>query len=508
MLMYSVGCSDDYLNTSPTDSTGSTEIFENTTNAALALNGVLKLMTKQYGGSFGQGYNGEGTIKMYYGNYPGTAFVLNTAGWTNTVLGNHHTNTSSVLAVYPWFYYYRIIGDVNSIIAHIDGAKGAEGERQFIKAQALTLRAYAYSMLVQLYSLRWSDSQNGASPGVVLRLEPTIDPQALSTLGEVYSQVYKDLDHAINLFGSSGLKRRDNFSPDIQVAYAVYARAAINRLDYGKAADMAAKAREGYPLMTNAEYLSGFNTPNREWIWSSFSSTEETLYYFSFHSTIAFNSNANAVRQQPKGMSKQYYDTFGEKDIRRELFLDTVGYAKDVNKTTGRAATTTPLGRYVFDRYGNRSVPAMDPAAYIYAYMQFKFSCTANPGVGHLNHFRSAEMYLIEAEAQYHLGNEVKARSLLNELTRPRDADYTCTQTGEKLFTEIKRIAQLELWGEGFDWFMLKRWKDRIIHTEWGKPGGNYLETYRCDQSPNDKNNQTWAIPLAETDYNNLIDKP
>ena len=56
-----LSCSDDYLNTSPTSSTGTSTIFETTDNIALAINGLYKIMTEQYGG-FGQGYNGEGTI--------------------------------------------------------------------------------------------------------------------------------------------------------------------------------------------------------------------------------------------------------------------------------------------------------------------------------------------------------------------------------------------------------------------------------------------------------------
>ena len=61
-------CEKDYLDTKPTSSTATPTIFETTKNAALAINGINKLMTRQFLSS--QGFNGEGTIKMYYGNYP------------------------------------------------------------------------------------------------------------------------------------------------------------------------------------------------------------------------------------------------------------------------------------------------------------------------------------------------------------------------------------------------------------------------------------------------------
>ena len=84
-----------------------------------------------------------------------------------------------------------------------------------------------------------------------LRLEPTIDELAASTLGEVYAQVYQDLNDAIENFQASGLKREanDNYSPNLDVAYAVFARAALTRQDWDNAANssMVGSKRNGKP---------------------------------------------------------------------------------------------------------------------------------------------------------------------------------------------------------------------------------------------------------------------
>ena len=64
-VMLLTSCSKDYMNTTPTSSTATPTIFESTENAALAINGICKLMTRQYLSQ--QGFNGEGTIKMYTG---------------------------------------------------------------------------------------------------------------------------------------------------------------------------------------------------------------------------------------------------------------------------------------------------------------------------------------------------------------------------------------------------------------------------------------------------------
>jgi hypothetical protein len=77
-LIFGTSCSEEYLDTAPTSETATTTIFETAANAKLAINGINKLMTRQYLSS--QGFNGEGTIKMYYGNYP--VFTTFTPGTT------------------------------------------------------------------------------------------------------------------------------------------------------------------------------------------------------------------------------------------------------------------------------------------------------------------------------------------------------------------------------------------------------------------------------------------
>ena len=89
-----------------------------------------------------------------------------------------------------------------------------------------------------------------------------------STLAETYTQIYKDLDEAISLYGESGMNRKegDVWMPNVNVAHAIYARAALTKQDYAKALSEAKLAREGYPLMNNTEYYAGFCNPTGEWI--------------------------------------------------------------------------------------------------------------------------------------------------------------------------------------------------------------------------------------------------
>jgi hypothetical protein len=498
-------CDKEYLDTTPTSSTDVSTLFKTTDEAKLAINGIAKLMSKQYLGS--QGFNGEGTVKMYNGNYPGNHFTVNLPGWATIINGDYNTRLTSIYCYYPWYYYYRIIGNANTVIVNIEGAEGPEGEKQYIKAQALSYRAYAFTMLAQLYCLRWSDSNNGASLGLILRLDTGDEEMPRSTLAETYAQIYNDLTEAISLFKSSGIHRGDNLEEnyviDVEAAYAIYARAALNRQDYPKAVEMAALARTNYPLMNVADYKSGFASPTSEWIWSVWGSADETIYFYSYFAYIGYNSTASAVRTYPKCISKELFDKIPNTDIRKDLFLDLADYSNpgyNYSTTTGQANTAWQTAV--------RAEGKIASNANAYIYMQLKIKAEDQPGVGHLNIFRSSEMYLIEAEAKYFQSDISGAQQAMNALNRDshRDDSYTCAKTGTALLEEIKTYRAFELWGEGFDWFDMKRWGDPIARKSFAD-GGSFISSLAVTIQPNEKNKWTWFIPSGEVDYNKLAEQ-
>jgi len=495
-------CSSDYLDTVPNSSTSTETIFETASNARLAINGLCKMMTKQYLGS--QGFNGEGTIKTWYGNYTGNDYQkCALTGWSNLINSSkYHESKTSIYDYYPWYYYYKLVGNANTIINRIDAATGTDSEKNFVKAQALTFRAYCFMMLSQLYSKRWCDSNNGATRGVALRLDSSTDSIACSTLAETYAQIYSDLDQAISLFGSSEEDRGsdEGYAPNINVAYAVYARAALTREDWATAAKYAPLARSGYSLMSKSEYVDGgFNTPNSEWIWYVYGASDETLYYYQYFAYEGSNASSSLGRNYPSAISKELYEQIPATDIRKGMFLDPGSYT-GYNSTTGRDTKT--LYKSAFANYGDK----LYSTSRVYIYMQFKQQNVGQPGVGNIPIFRSSEMYLIEAEADCHLGKDAAAQALLVELTNKsgRDTEYTCTKTGDDLLEEVKLYRRIELWGEGFDWFDCKRWKKTISRKSLAN-GGSFHAQFAVTIAPEDNNEWVWVIPARETDYNSLI---
>ena len=504
-LSLAAACSKEYLETAPESAESPATIFSTTDNCQLAINGLCKMMTTQYLST--QGLNGEGTIKTWYGNFGNDLQRCNQTGWA--ALWNHTYNeqVNSTYLIYPWYYYYKVIANANQVIENVDDAEGPEAERKFYKAQALVFRAHAYTMLMQLYAYRWQDSNNGAGKGVALRLDTQANEDGtydipLSTQTECYAQIYADCDEAISLFQASGLNRpADEFyKPNINVAYAVKARAALIREDWTTAASAAASARSGRTLMSKNEYMnSGFNTPNDEWIWGVYEAEDQTIYYYSFFAYQASDASSSMQRTYPLAISKELYDQIPATDARRAMWLEPT--AEEAAELNAAGRSTGKLYKRAFAEYGDK----LYSTSLVYQYMQFKFQATFMPGGGSFNIYRAAEMYLTEAEALCHIrGQDAKVQSLLNELNKNLDPSYSCTKTGADLLTEVKLYRRVDLWGEGFDWYDYKRWNEPIIRKNKAN-GGNFNDAFAVTINVGDGNRWTWKIPKRETDYNNLI---
>ena len=516
-------CEKEYLETTPENQVGTSTILGSADNAKMALNGICKAMTNQYLST--QGMNGEGTILNWYGTFTGNdAQKCNQTGWAALWNSTYHLRKSSSYLYYPWFYYYKLLSNANAIICNIDAAEGAETDKAFLKAQALTFRAYCFFRLSQLYCHRWMDEQ-GETDGIVLRTDESTGDWPLSTLKEAYEQIYKDLDDAIALYDKSGKDRASSefYKPSKDVAYAIYAKAALTREDWANAKKFAALARANYPIMSTDEYKSGMSVPNKEWIWGVYDASDQTLYYYSFYAYIASNSNASVCRSYPVAISKELLDQIPATDVRRSLYLepqtdDEWADAFAANGNPRSSATSndqeTVDGKKVNKPYaGKLAVRAkaeygdwLYSTSLIFPYMQFKFRNIDNPGVGPFPVIRAAEMYYTEAEADCHLGQEAEAQQLLYTVVSPRDAAYAkSTKTGTDLLTEVKLYRRFDLWGEGNDWFDYKRWGEPIVR-KMKDNGGSFHTTFAVTIKPDEGNAWTWMIPERETDYNDALE--
>ena len=513
-------CGSDYLETKPTASVSSTEAVATTDMAYKALNGIARCQTTQHY-AFTQGFAGENAIIRLYENLPSQNYNYNyyASGWAPIHNQTFHNRTSTIYDGYAWYYYYQLIGQANRIIAHIDAATGSDEDKKFIKASALSFRAYSYEKLIHYYCYRWQDSNNGASQGVVLRLDESTGDAPFATLAETVAQIYKDCQEAITLFGESGIDRpaSEVWIPNVNVAHAVYARAALFSQDYQTAVDQAKLAKQGYPLMSNDSYAAGFCEPTSEWIMGSYGDDSENNFYWSYGTQGACNGYYATADGNPTGagtIGHELISRIPNNDARKQNFLTEDKFPNlDLSKESKYYYTFGILGMMddniyeqadsIVKAHQAKGLTTPYQAGFYYLDANLKFYVKAQPGVGYVPFIRSSEMVLIEAEANYFLGKTAEAQAALVELnaTSGRNPEYTCTKTGEELLSEIQDYRCLELWGEGFEWSDFKRWNKAVVRKSFAE-GGNAHQSVAITINPEDGNKWTWGVPLNETDYN------
>jgi hypothetical protein len=95
-------------------------------------------------------------------------------------------------------------------------------------------------------------------------------------------------------------------------------------------------------------------------------------------------------------------------------------------------------------------------------------------GNRHIPFMRLPEMMLIMAEGYARAGQAGLAQDALYPLAHHRDPEYTkSTKTGNDLIDEVMTQRRVELWGEGFRFFDLKRLNERMFRGPAPRPGYN-----------------------------------
>lgn len=473
LLFISSACSEDYLETAPTDQVAEASVFANVTNAWGAINGIHRNMYLRFNSQGQGGYGGLMIIKDMLGE----DLVMTSAGngWYNNIYKwlDHRNETDSDL-LYPWNFYYKQIANANMIISKIDEAEGDQNDKSYILGQALVYRAWGHFELVQLYGGRYIASQNNTQLGVPLMVTPTFEGQPRATVEEVYTQILDDLNEAIPLL--AGYDRLNKSHINADVAKGIKARVALTMQDWSTAAAVAGEVISdgNYDLMPQADYTSGFNDyENDEWMWGCHVIEEQTTYFAHFHAYMSRNFSSTNIRTNPKAINSLLYDQISDTDVRKAVF-DETGEHTDLGLPS--SFTEFPYTSQKFLAYGGAD------------------------SRGDVSFMRLAEMYLIRAEALARTpGQEATAAQVLFNLVSARDDDYVLsTNTGQALIDEILTHRRIELWGEGFRFLDLKRTNSALDRT-----GANHNASLaNILQVPAGDNAWQWLIPKSEIDAN------
>ena len=472
-LLILSSCSDDFLDKKPTEFVDNDAATKTTENLMTLLNGIHRSLYIRYESN--QNENGLGSMMQQVDIAADDLVFPVTNGWFLAVYNwTGQANENSQDIRFPYRTYYRIIRNANTIIAATDVAVGPDADKKILKGQALLYRAFCHYQLVQLFGKRYVNGTTNTQLGVPVILTVGNEQFPRSTVEEVYTQINKDIDEANILL--VGYTKPNNSHLGLKVAQGLKARVALTQGNWAIAADYAAKAKAGIALMTPDEYVKGFNDFNgKEWMWGSHINEVQTDYFGNFGAYMSRNYNSTVIRSCPKAINSKLYNLIPATDVRSKIF----------DKTGAHTALGLPS---TF-------------AKYPYTSQKFLAISTGDSRCD-IPYMRVAEMYLIEAEAKARLGL-ADANTVLFTLAKSRDGAYVLsTKTGQDLVDEIWFQRRIELWGEGFRFYDLKRTNSALDRT-----GANHDSSVTggvLSVPASDKRWQ-WLIPRAEINANPLV---
>lgn len=378
-----------------------------------------------------------------------------------------------------WLNYYTMISKANEIISLYPNG-GETVDAKGLLGQAFAIRGLAYLHLIQLFQFTTdaSGNINSSAPGVPLMYtaadgkseEEIANAKGRNTVGDVLAQVESDLLKAVENLEAGYTRPNKNYI-DASVANGILARYYLLTQQWDKAASSANKARSKYSIMeSNANGLyDGFVTVNNvEWMWGFAHTTETQTAYASFFSMISNIAPGYAgAGYAPRLIDAKLYSQIPEGDARKKWF----------NGEKGDASQPTAAARLP---YANVKFGHLSDWTENYMYM------------------RAAEMVLIEAEAYAHMNQNAKAAEALKVLMSKRYPEWNKSTVDVE---DVYLQRRIELWGEGFAYYDLKRLNKGINRNY---EGSNHLEGYKLVVPAQDKR-WVYQIPLSEIQENTMI---
>jgi hypothetical protein len=435
--LFTSSCNEEFFETYPATQIATPEVYTSVDNIDAFVNGAIRYLMEN---STSQDNPGLPTIFLTHDVMGEDAFARDGRyGYRDSYPYRDPFDNTTRRCLFFWTLQYTSIDHFNNIIANVEEASGEKFRH--LKGQAYALRAFNYLNLVRQYQFTYAkDPTAKAVPVYITPTTPGTEPKPRATVQEIYDQILSDLGEAERLL--PGYERSVKNRPDINVVYGLFARTYLTLEQWNLAAQYAAKARNGYSIMTAQQYTEGFNeASNREWIWGHPQTRTQNLggaSYMSYIETTPYTTDAsgtnlyygyNSIIPDP-----HFVALFDDNDIRKSLFEI-----------------------------------ATQPAEALYRHYRYKKFRNKYPDHdGHIVLMRSSEMLLIEAESKARQHDVSGAVAALNELRRNRNLpDLSASSFSEsQLIDEILLERRRELWGEGFRLYDILRLQTAPLRGE------------------------------------------
>lgn len=392
---------------------------------------------------------------------------------------------------------YNMIAAVNTFLDGF-GEDVTDPNSLCMMAQAHALRAWSYMLLAPSFQFNYQIA--GDKPCVPIVTQEPVDftnnPRA--TVKNVYSLIIEDLNYAVETL--EGMSRTSKMFIDGNVAHGLRARAYLDMGEWQKAYDDAVKAASGYTPATLEEVSKPafYDINEHNWIWGYDMTTDVAMNYRYATTSSWLRSFSGwgyaCATQIYSCINKLLYDKIPAGDIRKQWWVDENLESKLLDG----------LAWPGFDDVANASDGGDAKLPYL-PYTNVKFGCF-NVGTTDNDEdmplMRVEEMILIQAECQAHLNNTEDAIAILENFVntyRMESGTYSATAGGRDLLDEIWFQRRVELWGEGFGIFDIKRLNKPLVRFHDDK--GNVPAAFRFNL-PNDDPYLLMRFPQGELNTN------
>lgn len=360
-----------------------------------------------------------------------TSTKVGTVNVQNNIENIYSFNDQSDDSELAGFYNtnYDIINQANLILEFTDALTDAtEAEKNQIKAEALTARAYAHFLLTEIYSQNYSFTEDASHLGVIYNTQSIykgLQYSARETAADTYTFIIRDLKDAINLYSDTVLLNGPLYSYFNKInTKALLARVYLFKQDWKNAYETADDIikNSGIELINSANYIAEWDKPD--------TAVSEILLEFSIQRTDIGTASSSLAAFFGYSSDSQYgnyvasldlYNLYENLDIRKQLFVNHP------------LLTEVNLQPELLDYYFTK-----------------KFQ--GNPGYVA---FRLSEQYLIRAEAALKLDNPEQAKTDINTIRQRANASLLSATENieEALFLERRK----ELCFEGHLFFDIVR---------------------------------------------------
>ena len=326
-------------------------------------------------------------------------------------LFQHDVQPGNAIITEWWSQAYHLIYGANDILKGVAGSDALSMEdTKRLRAQALFVRAYVHSLLESVF---------GDVPYITSTDYLDNNRVSRAPKEEVQGLIIADLLEAMDdLEGFEPLSPQ-KVIPDQNAVKALLARHYLYAENWELAASLATELINTFPLEDDLDHV--FLKDSQETIWQLKADDD-----FPLNTREAEKLIIRAIPGQTFALTSDLLLDFEGNDLRRDRWVS--------------------------------SISDMDNTITLYFAHKYKADINETESLEYSILFRSAEQFLIRAEARANMGNIAGAQADLNAIRERAGLPNTNANTKDDLLDAILKERRIELFSEqGLRWFDLKR---------------------------------------------------